>query len=66
MERNKCVYVSVPRDHHWNDSQRILKHAIYAIMQRTRLDPCPSTGPDHRRLPGLRRGSYQTLVARWR
>lgn len=37
--RNKRVYVSVPRDHNLNDSQRKLKHAIYALMSRNGLEP---------------------------
>jgi hypothetical protein len=39
MERKKRVYVSVPRDHHLNDSQKALKHSIYALMERNGLEP---------------------------
>jgi hypothetical protein len=39
MERKKRVYVSVPRDHHLNASQHVLKHSIYGLMERNGLEP---------------------------
>src|SRR5689334_12710540 len=39
MERIKRVYVSVPRDHNLDESQRILKHSILAKLRANRLEP---------------------------
>ena len=39
MPRAKRVYVSVPRDHHLDDRQRGLKHAIFAKLRGKGLEP---------------------------
>lgn len=39
MERAKRVYVSVPRDHHLDERQRVLKHAILDELRSKGLEP---------------------------
>jgi hypothetical protein len=39
MDRVKRVYVSVPRDHHLDEQQRILKHSILEKLQSKGLEP---------------------------
>jgi len=39
MPRVKRVYVSVPRDHHLDERQRVLKHAILNKLRQAGLEP---------------------------
>jgi len=39
MERSKRVYVSVPRDHHLGEAQRILNHAMLDKLRANGLAP---------------------------
>lgn len=39
MERAKRAYISVPRDHHLNDAQQQLKHALYERLRKNGIEP---------------------------
>jgi hypothetical protein len=75
--RPRRIYVSVPRDHHLDDRQRILKHAILAKLRSEGLEPqefhvsglplrSPYTYDAIREIMGRCHGVLILAFARWR
>ena len=77
MTRAKRVYVSVPRDHHLDDRQQNLKHAIFTKLRSERLEPqefhvsglplrAPYTFDSVRDIMARCHGALILAFARWR